>query len=65
MSSCAIAGYLALEESVPAYADFCTGIRRHAMVVEDVSFADGSKWQLKEPGKEKENWKIRLWSQSR
>jgi len=48
-------GYLALEESVPAYADFCNGIRRHAMVVEDVSFADGSKWQFKEPAKEKEN----------
>ena len=45
-------GYLALEESVSAYADFCDGIRRHAMVIEDEDFADGSKWQFTELDKE-------------
>jgi hypothetical protein len=45
-------GYLPLEESVAAYADFCEGIWRHAMVIEDVDFADGSKWEFKESGKE-------------
>jgi len=45
-------GYLALEQSSPAYADFCNGIWRQAMVIEDVDFADGSKWQFKQPGNE-------------
>jgi hypothetical protein len=48
-------GYLALEESVPAYTDFCNGIWRYAMVIEDVDFADGSKWEFKQSGNQKDN----------
>jgi hypothetical protein len=48
-------GYLALEESVSAYSDFCDGIRKHAMVIEDVSFADDSKWEFKQSGDQKHN----------
>jgi hypothetical protein len=48
-------GYLAHEEDVSAYGDFCAGIRKHPMVVVDVSFADGSKWELKSPGNQKGN----------
>jgi hypothetical protein len=48
-------GYLAHEESVSAYSDFCAGIRKLPMVVMEVSFADGSKWELKSPGNQKGN----------
>jgi len=48
-------GYLALEETVPVYGDFCDGIWKHAMVIEDVDFADGSKWEFKQSGDQKDN----------
>ncbi|MCU1249483.1 MAG: hypothetical protein JWQ49_2512 [Edaphobacter sp.] len=46
-------GYLTHEESVAAYSDFCEGIRKHPMVIEEVSFADGSKWESKRPSDQK------------
>jgi hypothetical protein len=49
-------GQISLGETVAAYGDFCRGPFRHAMVVNDVSFADGSKWEFKEPaGSERTN----------
>jgi hypothetical protein len=42
-------GQLTLKEDVPAYADFCAGVFKHTIVVTDASFADGSKWDFKEP----------------
>lgn len=48
-------GYLALEESVPVYVDFCDGIWKHAMVIEEVDFADGSKWEFKQSGDQEDN----------
>jgi hypothetical protein len=42
-------GQISLEQTVAAYGDFCRGPFKDAMVVTDVSFADGSKWQFKEP----------------
>jgi hypothetical protein len=46
-------GFLTLEETVTAYADFCNGVRKQPIVIQDVSFADGSKWEFNEPGVEK------------
>jgi hypothetical protein len=41
-------GNLTLEQSVAAYGDFCNGVWKQAIVIRDVSFADGSKWEFKE-----------------
>lgn len=42
-------GQISLEETVPAYGDFCSGLFKDAMVVEHVSFADGTTWEFKQP----------------
>ncbi len=42
-------GTLTLEDDVPAYGDFCAGVWRSELVVREVEFADGSKWELKDP----------------
>jgi hypothetical protein len=42
-------GYITLERDVPAYADFCEGVWKDAIVITDVAFADGSKWEFKDP----------------
>lgn len=47
--------YLALEESISAYGDFCDGIWKNAMDIEEVDFDDGSKWELKQSGNQKDN----------
>jgi hypothetical protein len=39
---------ITLEEDVTAYGDFCDGVWKQKIVVREVSFADGSRWQLKE-----------------
>ena len=41
-------GHLILEQDVPAYVDFCGDVWKHAIIVTNVSFADGSKWDYKE-----------------
>jgi hypothetical protein len=41
------------EQSTTAYADFCEGVSKNEMVVQEVDFADGSKWEFKEPAKSK------------
>jgi hypothetical protein len=47
-------GSLTLEMDDSAYSDFCEGIWKRDIVVRDVEFADGSKWEFKEPtGSEK------------
>jgi hypothetical protein len=43
-------GYYALEESVSAYGDFCDGVKKSAIVINEVDFADGSEWKLKDSG---------------
>ena len=43
------------EDGVAAYTDFCTGIRKHAMIIEEVHFADGSKWEFKQSRDQKDN----------
>ena len=49
-------GQISLEETVAAYRDFCSGLFKDAMLVEEVSFNDGTKWEFKEPaGSEKTN----------
>jgi hypothetical protein len=48
-------GDLTLKEDVAAYADFCDGIRKHAMVIEEVHFAGGSKWEFKQSRDQKDN----------
>jgi hypothetical protein len=40
---------ISIEETVAAYGDFCGGLFKDAMVVKDVSFADGSGWEFKKP----------------
>jgi hypothetical protein len=42
-------GFLTLEEDTSAYVDFCAGVWKREIVVRDVTFADGSKWEFKEP----------------
>jgi hypothetical protein len=39
------------EQSVNAYGDFCQGISKHAILVNGVHFAGGSKWEFEEPAK--------------
>ena len=46
-------GRLTEEGDTTAYADFCEGIRKQTMTIEEVHFADGSKWEFKAPGVEK------------
>jgi hypothetical protein len=46
-------GFLALEEDFSAYADFCDGVRKQRIVIQDVSFADGSEWEFEEPSVKK------------
>ena len=41
-------GHLAEEAGTTAYADFCKGIREQTMTIEEVHFADGSKWESKQ-----------------
>ncbi len=41
-------GYLAHEDSVSAYGDFCDGIWKQVMEINEVHFADGSKWEFKQ-----------------
>ncbi len=48
-------GYLALDEDFSAYGDFCNGVRQHSMVVREVDFADGSKWEFKQADDQKDN----------
>jgi len=43
-------GFLAHEVSNAAYGDFCDGVWEQSMVIEEVHFADGSKWLLKQSG---------------
>ena len=43
-------GYLALEQSVSAYGDFCDEAWKNAMAITNVSFADGSEWKLMAAG---------------
>jgi hypothetical protein len=40
-------GSLTLEQDVSAYGDFCDGVWKHEISVTEVSFADGSTWELK------------------
>jgi hypothetical protein len=44
-------GFLTLEQDDTAYGDFCEGVWRREIVIRDVTFADGSKWQFKEPAR--------------
>lgn len=44
-------GQIAEEQTVTAYGDFCQGISKHAMIIDGAHFADGSKWEFKEPAK--------------
>lgn len=44
-------GLITQEQSVTAYGDFCQGISKHAMLIDGVHFADGSKWEFKEAAK--------------
>jgi len=44
-------GEMALEQSASAYGDFCRGIDKQALFVEEVDFADGSKWKSEEQAK--------------
>jgi hypothetical protein len=46
-------GYLSLNQDFSAYGDFCSGVRQHPMVIMDVHFADGSKWEFKQSGDQK------------
>ena len=48
-------GYLTHEDDVSAYGDFCDGVWKRAMVIDEVHFADGSKWKLKHSGNQKDN----------
>jgi hypothetical protein len=44
-------GHLSLEQDVPdvpAYVDFCAGVWKSAIIITNVSFADGSKWEFNE-----------------
>jgi hypothetical protein len=47
-------GYLAHEDTVSAYSDFCDGTWKHVMVIQEVHFADGSNWKLKQSGDQKD-----------
>jgi hypothetical protein len=42
-------GFLTLEEDTSAYKDFGAGVWKREIVVRDVTFADSSKWEFKEP----------------
>jgi len=42
-------GSLTLEHDDSAYGDFCEGAWKREIVVREVEFADGSKWEFKEP----------------
>jgi hypothetical protein len=46
-------GLLTIEENAAANVDSCGRVRKQPIVIQDVSFADGSKWEFKEPGVEK------------
>jgi hypothetical protein len=46
-------GQIAGEQDTTAYGDFCNGISKNEMLVDEIHFADGSKWKLKEPEKAK------------
>ncbi|MGB9491504.1 MAG: hypothetical protein WCA92_13660 [Terriglobales bacterium] len=48
-------GYLAHEYSVSAYGDVCGGVWKHAMIIQEVHFADGSEWKVKQSGNHKDN----------
>ncbi|MGA7930922.1 MAG: hypothetical protein WCA20_33640 [Candidatus Sulfotelmatobacter sp.] len=48
-------GVLAHEVSDSAYGDFCDGVWEQSMVIEEVHFADGSKWLLKQSGNQKDD----------
>ena len=50
-------GHMSIEDTdVGAYGDFCSGPFKNAMVVDWVSFADGTTWEFKEPaGSERTN----------
>lgn len=42
-------GSLTLEQDESAYGDFCQGVWKREIVIREVEFADGSKWEFKEP----------------
>lgn len=42
-------GSLTLEQDDSAYGDFCNGVWRREIVITQVEFADGTKWEFKEP----------------
>jgi hypothetical protein len=48
-------GQFAEEVDTTAYADFCEGIRKRTMTIEEVNFADGSKWESKRRVNQKDN----------
>ena len=42
-------GSLTLEDDDQAYGDFCEGVWKREIGMREVEFADGSKWEFKEP----------------
>jgi hypothetical protein len=42
-------GSLTLEQDDSAYGDFCEGVWKREIVIREVEFANGLKWEFKEP----------------
>ena len=46
-------GEFAGEQDTTGYGDFCNGIDKNEIVVDEIEFADGSKWKFKESAQSK------------